>query len=72
MIKHDDSNYIYAYYWPNELGEADYNNPLTLKNVYEWPKTIFEPTENTEKQVTPIKSEFKQGHRKRIFNDEDI
>lgn len=35
-------------------------------------KRIFEPVEETEKKEIKTKSEFKQGHRKRMFNDEDV
>ncbi len=71
-IKYEDMEIPIPYYWTNEKGEIDYNRPLTLENVYEWLKPIIEHKKISDKQVNKIKSEFKQGHRKRMFTDEDV
>ena len=59
------------FYWIGEDGIIDENRPLTLRTAYEELKRIFEPTISDKKDIK-IKSEFKQGHRKRMFNEEQV
>ncbi len=71
-IKYEDIEIPIPYYWTNEKGEVDYNRPLTLENVYEWLKYIIEHKKISDKQINETKSEFKKGHRKKMFNDEKV
>lgn len=57
-----DSNKTIPFYW-HKNGE-----PLTLRSVYPQLKAIFE----SEKVENKTKSEFRQGHRNKMFTQEQI
>lgn len=59
------------FYWIGADGEIDNNRPLTFRTAYEELKRIFDPTIE-DKKANKVKSEFKQGHRKKMFNDAEI
>ena len=62
---------VKPFYWLDENSKIDLNSPLTLRTAYEELKKIFESTISDKKEIK-IKSEFKQGHRKRMFNKEQV
>ncbi|MDU6274084.1 MAG: helix-turn-helix domain-containing protein [Peptostreptococcaceae bacterium] len=67
----DGGDKVLPFYWADEKGEIYNDRPLTLRTVYQELKRVLEPSIPDKEEVI-IKSEFKQGHRKRMFNDEDV
>lgn len=59
------------FYWVDANNNADIDRPLTFRTAYEQLKKILEPTPSEQEQIK-TKFEFKQGHRKRMFNDSQI
>ena len=70
-FKQEGFTEVRPFYWIGEDGLVDENRSLTLRTVYEELKKILEPR-ISEKKESKIKSEFKQGHRKRMFNDAEV
>lgn len=70
-FKQDGATEATPFYWLDADGEIDNSRPLTFRTSYEELKRIFEPVITDKKEKT-IKSEFKQGHRKKMFNDAEI
>lgn len=70
-FKEDGEEKPIPFYWIGVDGEINNNRPLTFRTAYQELKRIFEP-DITDKKEKTTKSEFKQGHRKRMFSDGDV
>jgi DNA-binding NarL/FixJ family response regulator len=67
----DGGDKVFPFYWTDEKGEIYKDRPLTLRTVYQELKRVLEPSIPDKEEVI-IKSEFKQGHRKKMFNEEQV
>lgn len=71
-FKQEGAEEATPFYWVGTDGMIDRDRPVTFRTAYETLKNIFEPIKEADKELNNTKSEFKQGHRKKMFSDAEV